>query len=51
MNTNIEDTAFDVPFDALEYPDTFLLSDASGFDAMIYEMNATYTIENKADLQ
>ncbi len=39
----------DVPFDASAYPDTFSLSDASGFGAMIDEMNATYTIEDKAD--
>jgi hypothetical protein len=39
----------DVPFDVSGYPDTFSLSDAEGFEAMIQEMNKTYTIENKAD--
>lgn len=39
----------DVPFDISGYPDTFSLSDAEGFGAMIKEMNATYVIENKDD--
>jgi hypothetical protein len=39
----------DMPFDVSAYPDTFLLSDASGFDAIIKEMNARYTITNEAD--
>ena len=39
----------DVPFDVSAYPDTFSLSDVSGFGTMIDEMNATYTIEDKAD--
>ena len=39
----------DVPFDVSVYPDTFSLCDASGFDAMIDEMNATYTISDASD--
>ncbi len=39
----------DVPFDVSVYADTFSLSDAEGFDAMINEMNARYTITNRAD--
>ena len=39
----------DVPFDVSTYPDTFLLSEADGFDVMIDEMNARYTITDRAD--
>lgn len=39
----------DVPFEISAYPDTFLLSDASGFDVMIKDMNACYLIEDKSD--
>jgi hypothetical protein len=39
----------DEPFDISGYPDSFPLSEAERFEAMIKEMNATYTIENKAD--
>ena len=39
----------DVPFDVSAYPDTFLLSDADGFDGMIDEMNARYTIDSQTN--
>lgn len=39
----------DVPFDISDYPDTFSLRGAKGFSAMIKEMNATYTIDDKAN--
>lgn len=39
----------DVPFDISVYPDTFLLSDASGFDVMIKDMNACYPIEDQSE--
>jgi len=38
----------DVPFDVSAYPDTFLLSEAHGFDAMTDYMNDLYTIRDEA---